>query len=239
MVDVVEAAFDIALDNPGIWHSAPSAILIALMRQGGTPEMLQSAMGAPSGSKPVGDMPELRLEDWLQENFDRALNDAIFNRGDAQGSELSWFSRLGDEHAPRWAGSICAGAQFGLKSIKKALLADLGADASHGHPVDPGGAFASVGGHAPPSVAKHCGVGEPTPHVPPCIVGICLAPLIEFALNAEYPSLIDLMIHVHGSFLRRTSLSSSCFPSPCAWFSHAPTTAEAPPSVSPFSGRRG
>jgi hypothetical protein len=74
---------------------------------------------------------------------------------------------------------------------------------------------------------------------PEDIVKAGLPPLIEFALNAEYPSLVGLVIRVHRSFLRRTSLSSSCFPSPCARLSRAPTTTEAPPSVSSVSGRRG
>lgn len=33
---------------------------------------------------------------------------------------------------------------------------------------------------------------------------MCLTPLIESALNAEYPSFVSLTIRVHRSFLRRT-----------------------------------
>lgn len=80
---------------------------------------------------------------------------------------------------------------------------------------------------------------KPAPHVPPIVVGICLAPLIEFALNAEYPNFVCLVIYVHSSLLRHASLPSSCFPSPCTRLSRAPTTTEAPPSVSSVSGRRG
>jgi len=39
-------------------------------------------------------------------------------------------------------------------------------------------------------------------------------PAKEFALNARY-SRIGLVIHAHRSLLRRASLPSSCFPSPC------------------------
>lgn len=59
--------------------------------------MLQGPMGALSGPKPVGDRPELGLEDRLENCFDRALNDAVLHRGNAQGSELPRFARLGDE----------------------------------------------------------------------------------------------------------------------------------------------
>jgi hypothetical protein len=82
-------------------------------------------------------MPKLRLEDRLQKCFDRALNDAIFDRGNAQGPELPRFTGFGDKLAPRRAGSICAGAQFGLKPFEEALLTDPIPDAAHGHPVDP------------------------------------------------------------------------------------------------------
>src|ERR1700733_1263929 len=239
MRDLVETAFDVALDNPWIRQPAPSIVLIAFLRQGGSTEVLQSGVAVSSGPKPVGHMPKLRFEDRLQQDFDRALNNAIFDRGNAQGSELSWFSGLGDENAFGRTGPICAGAQLDLKSFQKALLTRFGADAPHGHPIDPGGTCASIGRHAPPGAAKRADVGQPTPHISPLVVRIFLTPLIEFALNAEYPSLIGLSIHVHGSFLRHTSLSSSCFPSPCAWLSHALTTTKAPSSASSVSGRRG
>ncbi|MET3524810.1 hypothetical protein [Mesorhizobium abyssinicae] len=66
----------------------------------------------------------MRLEDRLQKCFDRALNNEILDRGNAQGPELPRFTDLGDELAPRRAGSICAGAQFGLKPFEEALLTD-------------------------------------------------------------------------------------------------------------------
>jgi hypothetical protein len=62
--------------------------------------MLQGPVGAPSGPEPVGDRPKLGLEDWLENCFDRALNDAIFHRGNAQGSELPRLARLWDEPSP-------------------------------------------------------------------------------------------------------------------------------------------
>src|ERR1700686_67851 len=112
VIDVVKAALDIALDHPRIRQAVPAPILFPFMRLDGHPDVLQGAMRAPSGPKPIGDRPELRLEDRLQECFDRALNDAILDRGNTQGSELPWFTSFGDELAPRWTGLICARAQF-------------------------------------------------------------------------------------------------------------------------------
>jgi hypothetical protein len=58
--------------------------------------MLQSGMGAPSGPEPVGNIPKLCFEDRLQKTFDRALNDAVFDRGYTERSELTRFSSFWD-----------------------------------------------------------------------------------------------------------------------------------------------
>src|SRR5690349_19476615 len=67
-------------------YGNPPANKDGLTRLDGKANTLQGAVDAPPGSKPVGDIPELRLEDRLQEQFDRALDDAIFDCGNAQGS---------------------------------------------------------------------------------------------------------------------------------------------------------
>jgi hypothetical protein len=59
------------------------SILVPLARLDGKANTLQGTVDAPSGSEPIGDVPELRLEDWLQKQFDHALNDAIFDSGHA------------------------------------------------------------------------------------------------------------------------------------------------------------
>jgi hypothetical protein len=59
--------------------------------------MLQGSMRASSGSKPIRNRPELGLEDWLQNRFNRALYDAIFHRRNTQRSELPWFTGFGNE----------------------------------------------------------------------------------------------------------------------------------------------
>src|ERR1700677_184130 len=159
MRNMVEAAFDVALDNPGVRQPAPSFVLVAFLRQGASAEVLQSAVAVSSGPKPVRNVPKLRFKDRLQQEFDRALSDAILDRGNAQGTELSWFSSLGDENASEWAGPICTGAQFSLKLFQKTLLTLVGANMPHGHPVDPGGACASIGGYAQPGAAKSADVG--------------------------------------------------------------------------------
>ena len=100
MVDVVETALYVAFNDPVVRHSVPSAILIPLSRLQGLPDMLQGAVRASAGTKPVRDRPELRLEDWLENCFDRALDDAVLYRGNAQGPELPRFTGFRDELPP-------------------------------------------------------------------------------------------------------------------------------------------
>ena len=88
MAQVIETALDVTFYNPAIRQPAPVPILVPLTRLDGKANTLQSTVDAPSGSEPIGDVPELRLEDWLQEQFNRALNDAVFDSGNTQGSEL-------------------------------------------------------------------------------------------------------------------------------------------------------
>ena len=152
--------------------------------------------------------------------------------------EFRWFAGFRNEFASCRARTICATAQFGLQRDKEAMLPPV-PYASHGHPVDASSSAPFVGGNALPGMAQYAEVGHPTPHVAPLIAGIGLTPLVEFALNAEYPALIGLMIHVHRSLLRLASPPPSYFPSPCARLSRAPTTTEVPPLVSSVSGHRG
>jgi hypothetical protein len=97
MVDVVEAALDVPLDDPSVWCSMAPTIALALAGADGLPDVLQGTVTPSSRSEPVRDMPELRLEDWLQNILDRGLNHAISDRRNAQGSVFPRFPRLGDQ----------------------------------------------------------------------------------------------------------------------------------------------
>lgn len=94
---------------------------------------------------------------------------------------MPWFTGFGDELSPRRARPICARAQLSLEPVDKALLTAPVPDAAHCHPVDPGCASTSIRGHAPPGLAQHARVGDPTPHVPPRVVGVRLTPLSHAA----------------------------------------------------------
>ena len=70
------------------------------------PDMLQGPMAAPTGPKPVGDMPESGLEDRLQNLLERALHHPVLDRGNAQGTGSPRLARLGDRSSPGRARSV-------------------------------------------------------------------------------------------------------------------------------------
>ncbi|MGB8842759.1 MAG: hypothetical protein WCC64_17020 [Aliidongia sp.] len=82
------------------------------------------------------------------------------------------------------------------------LLTRRRANARDRHSVDPSRTPALVSGNPSPGYAEVAAINDPVPQVSVSVVGICTAPLIEFALNAEEPSLIGLITRVHGWFLR-------------------------------------
>jgi hypothetical protein len=96
VINMIEAALDIALDDPLIGCPTASAVFSLRHRSHGHAHMLQSAVAASSGSKPIGDMPELRFKDRLQKILDRILYDTISDSGNAEGSELPRLARLRD-----------------------------------------------------------------------------------------------------------------------------------------------
>ncbi len=230
VVDMVETALDVPLDDPGVGRLPTPAVARFCSRPDRHADVLQGTMTALCGSKPVGDVPECCLENRLQKVLDRALNDAVGDGGNTQGSELPWFARLGDQLPAARAWSIPSHPQVVAKPSEEDLASLTGANTRHRSPVDPGGATAFVGGNAPPGAPQVAEVCHPVPQIAVAAVGIGPAPLVELALNAEEPSLISLIIRVHGWFLRlRTPTVSlpafamcSAFPNSDYYASSAP-----------------
>jgi len=77
VIDLIETALDIALDDPLVRRPAPPAVAGLGSRTYGHANMLQSAVAASSGAKPKRDVPELRFKDRLQEMLDRVLNNTV------------------------------------------------------------------------------------------------------------------------------------------------------------------
>lgn len=103
VIDVIETALDISLDDPLVGCPLTSAVFCLRSRTDAHADMLQGAVAASPGSKPVRHMPEASLEDRLQDILDRALNHAITHGRDAKGPEL-----------PGWRG-------FGISFLREGL----------------------------------------------------------------------------------------------------------------------
>jgi len=97
VIDVVEAALDVSFDDPLIGRPLASAICSLHTRTHAESDVLQGAVTASSGPKPLRHMPEACLEDRLQGILDRTLNHAVTHCRDTEGSERPRLTRLGDQ----------------------------------------------------------------------------------------------------------------------------------------------
>jgi hypothetical protein len=122
--------------------------------------------------------------------------------GTAQRSELPRLTRLWNPLPATRARLIPSRSQTVTKLLQESLASHRRANASHCLPVDSGGSSAPVRGDPPPRTSQVARVGYPVPQLSIAAVGICFAPLIELALNAQEPDLIGPIIRVHGWFLR-------------------------------------
>ena len=140
VVDMVEAPLDVALDDPLIGRPLTAAVTGLGPRSHGHADMLQGAVTAPSGSKPVRDVPERCLEDRLQKVLHRALNDAVADSRDpsavhpsllrrpwplasfAQRPERPWLARLWDDLPAERARFVRTIPQVAAKAFQKRRL---------------------------------------------------------------------------------------------------------------------
>src|SRR5208282_1739345 len=165
-------------------------------------DVLQGAVAASSGPKPVRHMPKARLEDRLQDVLDRTLNYAVTHCRDTEGSELPRLTRLGDQLPSRRARFIPAAPQVALDLFQEQVHTHCRADSRYCHPIDPGSSTPLVQSDLSPGAPQVPDIRNPVPHVAVAVFRMSSAPLIEFALHAEEPGFISLIIQVHGWFLR-------------------------------------
>jgi hypothetical protein len=91
MVDVIEAPFDVALNDVIHLSLTPSSRIEAPLNH------CRGIHRASSSSKPIRGRIEIRLENGLQDDFERHLYHSIAESRYAQWSELTWFPCLWDE----------------------------------------------------------------------------------------------------------------------------------------------
>jgi hypothetical protein len=150
VIDMIEAALDVALDDPLVRPPLASAVAGLRSRAYGHADMLQSAMASSSWAEPIRDVPEVRFEERLQKILDRVLNDAVSDSGDSQGSELPRLAGLGDQLPSAGARSIPARPQFVAKLHKECFAPFAVTNPQHRHPIDTGGTTAFVTGNLAP-----------------------------------------------------------------------------------------
>jgi hypothetical protein len=114
VIDVVEAAFDIAFNDPLIRCIVTFAVRFASApRPHCHTDVLERTMTSASWPKAIRDMPESRFEDWFQKLFDRALNDTVRDRRDGQCELHLPTTRIWD--SPR---SVTLSTPFGVGGSK-------------------------------------------------------------------------------------------------------------------------
>jgi hypothetical protein len=154
VVDMIEAALNVPLDNPLIRGVVTFSVYFACLAwPRGHTNMLECTVAAPTRTESVRDMPEACFEYGLQKLLDRRLHDAIRDRGNAQGSELPWFARLEDEFATARTRPVGAAPECSVQFSQVRACTLLLANAAHGHPVDTWCALPFVPGHAIPGAS--------------------------------------------------------------------------------------
>lgn len=113
MVDLIKARLDV-----GIYHPLMTFV-------GHHADGLQRVVGAPSGSKPVGAVREVGLEDRLAHDLGRGHHDPIADGGDTKRPGLSRLPGLGDVGPPQRLRAIGRRLQISGELIEKPFHSGL------------------------------------------------------------------------------------------------------------------
>ena len=110
-------------------------------------------MSASSGPEAIRDRIEIGLENRLQHQFERHLDQSVFERGNAQRAELSRLARLRDQPLPDRLGPVGSLSQFLPDILQKAYDAIRPLfDRLAGHAIRARRVAAPVTGQPPPSM---------------------------------------------------------------------------------------
>lgn len=203
VADLIKTPLDVAFDDPWVGHLVPKTIRFGPAWPDRHADVLQRAVTSSTGTKPVRDMPRPRLNDGFENLLDCALDHTVLDGGDAQGTELPWFSGLRNPFPTTWNRLVLPVPKLLADAFEEGGCPPSLPDASHRQPVDAWRPMSAITRHRRPSVPKVPAVCNPVPQIPIRLVGIRPTPLIQFPLHAEYPSRRNLVIRVHESLLRR------------------------------------
>jgi hypothetical protein len=178
--DFVEARLDVCLENP----------LVGAARE--QVDLSDRVMRSASGPEPVRAGLEIGLEDRLEHRLEGGLNHAVADGRYPEAPELVRSAALGDQpffdrqrpEAPR--------AKLLTEPVQELLHAHALLDVAGGIPVHASGARPSVRSDPRPRHHQRGRVTDEVMEVVKPPVGIIRCPLVQLALNLEYPSLRHL-----------------------------------------------
>ena len=105
MIDGVEAALDIPLDHIPAPRGAGRCRIQPMTHP------RERVVGASAGPEAVRGRVEVRLKDRLQNQLERHLNQSVFERRNAQRTELPWLARLWDKPLSNRLGLVSSSTQ--------------------------------------------------------------------------------------------------------------------------------
>ena len=212
VVDVIEAALDVAFDDPLIRWARPTLYGLLAGWADRVADMLQSVTTRFLRPKAVRDGKKVRLEDWFQQLQDRGLDDPIPHGRYPKRAKYARLATLWDHHTPhrRWTISSCS--ELSPQPGEKALCPLASLNGPDRDLVRSRRARATIARDASPRQPKVAGVGDPVPQVSVGIIGFGPTPRVKFALNVEKPDFVSLINGVHRLFPLRGKRTRYLFP---------------------------
>ena len=160
--EIIEATFDIALDDPRVGIGVPFTVLCHGRSGERTADMFQRSVTTSPWPEAVGYLPEHGFKERLNDLLHGTLYDAVLHGCYAQGSELPRLAGLGYQLPSGRARHISALPQLLLQRSEILGFPKL-PDMRDGDPVDARRSLALVRGNSPPGTPQVAQVGYPTP----------------------------------------------------------------------------
>src|SRR5437868_4811799 len=223
MRDFVEAGFDVSFEDP-------------LIRAGREVMDLGHRVMSPAiRAKPVGAREKIRLENWLQYQFNAGLGHPVADRSNPQIADFA--ARFRDRTLPRRQRLETAVFQRSPQLAQKPLDSPHDLDVAGGLAVHSSRARARVAPHSIPRDEHKRGITDEVEQIIEPVMRIITSPLVQLGLDLQYPPLGPIQgrlarcvgIHPRPPGIPASSLLTCWPPSPCARLSRARTTTRPPP----------
>src|SRR5450755_338345 len=230
-MDRPKAVLDVSLYHP----------LIRARRVDEEPNLLDGVLRSASGPKTIPGWAEPSLEDRLQHQLGRLLDDPVAQGGNAQLSDLPR-PALRDLLLAHRQRRVATVPERLTKLAQDPLHAKL-LDASAGFAINPRGFGPPVAFHPLPRDEQRRGVADQVKQVAETSLLILDCPSVQLGLPSQYPLFGYLRVkrreRIHARPPERLlMLRSCCPPSPCTGLSPARTTTRTPPPPAPVSRHR-